>query len=110
MIASCKSAYSRYETFLKTEAENRKLSEREKRKLEICEEIKEGNRKRQKLLDRIIKETKMADDLLLKAEVEEDFSMLQRANSKRKDVSKMKDEVAVMEKAVEDKETMLKEL
>ena len=82
MMSSCKFAYSHYKICLEEEAKQKKTG-KEKRKLDLRDELRNNVEKRKKMeksVERIVRE---ADELSLEAAAEKDFAFLEKSNAKR---------------------------
>ena len=92
-MSRCRLVSSRYKICLEEEAKQKQITEKEKRKLDLRDELRnnvEKRRKMEKSVERIVRE---ADELSLKAAAEKDFAFLEKSNAKRQQAIQMKSEI-----------------
>ena len=110
MISSCKSANMRYRIFREEQEKTKKLTEREKRKLELKEELTGARQKRCKLEKTIERYCKEADELALRAQDEKAFILLEMSNKMRDKVTEFNKEIKETDDHVNNLQNKLKEL
>ena len=91
-------------------SKTKKITEKEKRKLDLRDELRnnvEKRRKMEKSVERIVRE---ADELSLKAAAEKDFAFLEKSHAKRQQAIQMKSEIEKMTESVSKIEKKIKEL
>jgi len=91
-------------------SKKKKITEKEKRKLDLRDELRNDVEKRSKMEKSVKRIVREADELSLKAAAEKYFAFLEKSNAKRQQAIQMKSEIEMTTESVSKIEKKVKEL
>ncbi|CAM4635460.1 unnamed protein product [Leuciscus chuanchicus] len=110
LIQHCKGARMRYMQYLEDEKKNKEQTANEKKRKELHQDIENVKAKQRRIMKSSEMMQKEADEMAMKAEKKQDFTLLSKSNAYRKSVAEKKEELQALAKTLEDLQESIKKL